>query len=60
MDLFAKYVEDSLQEDDANRTEILAYLKRYRKAGSDHAGYYYMKTDNPNPTHMEIIEGLRF
>ena len=60
VDLFAKYVENSLQEDDANRTEILAYLKRYRKAGSDHAGYYYMKTDNPNPTHMEIIEGLRF
>lgn len=60
VDLFAKYVEDSLQDNDVNRAEILAYLERYRKAGSDHAGYYYMKTDNRNPTHMEIIEGLRF
>ena len=59
-DLFEKYVRESLPEDDKNRTEILRYLERYRKAGSDHSGYYYVKSDNPNPTNMEIIEGLLF
>jgi len=59
-DLFEKYIEDALPEDDENRTELLAYLGRYRKAGSDHSGYYYVKNDNPNPSNMEIIEGLQF
>lgn len=59
-DLFKKYVEGALPEDDENRTEILTYLERYRKAGSDHPGYYYVKTDNPNPSNMEIIKGLEF
>lgn len=59
-DLFKKYVEGVLPEDDENRTEILTYLERYRKAGSDHPGYYYVKTDNPNPSNMEIIKGLEF
>lgn len=35
-------------------------LVRYREAGSDHNGYYYVKRDNPNPSNMEIIEGLQF
>ena len=39
--------------------EIRAYLKRYRKAGSDHSGYY-LKNNNNNPSNMEIIEGLVF
>lgn len=59
-DLFEKYVKKSLPKGDENRTEILAYLKRYRKAGSDHSGYYYVKNDNPNPSNMEIIGGLQF
>lgn len=59
-DLFEKYVKKSLPNDDENRAEILAYLKRYRKAGSDHSGYYHVKNDNPNPSNMEIIEGLVF
>ena len=59
-DLFKKYVEDSLQENDINRKELLEYLKRYRKAGSNHTGCYYMKKKNPIPSHMEIIEGLEF
>lgn len=59
-DLFEKYVKKSLPKDDENRAEILAYLKRYRKAGSDHSGYYHVKNDNPNPSNMEIIEGLVF
>lgn len=59
-DLFKKYVEGALPEDDENRTEILTYLERYRKAGSDHPGYYYVKTDNLNPSNMEIIKGLEF
>lgn len=58
-DLFEKYVKESLPEGDENRTEILAYLKRYRKAGSDHSGYY-VKNNNTNPSNMEIIEGLVF
>ncbi len=59
-DLFEKYVKKSLPKDNENRAEILAYLKRYRKAGSDHSGCYYVKKDNPNPSNMEIIEGLIF
>ena len=59
-DLFGKYVKKTLPKGDENRAEILAYLKRYRKAGSDHFGYYNVKNDNPNPTNMEIIEGLVF
>lgn len=59
-DLFEKYVKKSLPKGDENRAEILAYLKRYRKAGSDHSGYYHVKNDNPNPSNMEIIEGLVF
>ena len=59
-DLFEKYVKKSLPKGDENRAEILAYLKRYRKAGSDHSGYYIVKNDNPNPSNMEIIEGLVF
>lgn len=58
-DMFEKYVKASLSEDDENRTEILAYLERYRKAGSDHSGYY-LKNNNTNPSNMEIIEGLVF
>ena len=59
-DLFEKYVKKSLPKGNENRAEILAYLKRYREAGSDHNGYYYVKRDNPNPSNMEIIEGLQF
>lgn len=59
-DMFEKYVKDSLPAGDEKRLEILAYLKRYRKAGSEHSGYYYVKDDNPNPSNMEIIEGLMF
>ena len=59
-DLFKKYVEGALPEGDENKTEILTYLERYRKAGSDHSGYYYVKKDNPDPSNMEIIEGLEF
>lgn len=59
-DLFEIYVKKSLPKGDENRAEILAYLKRYRKAGSDHSGYYIVKNDNPNPSNMEIIEGLVF
>ena len=59
-DLFEKYVKEALTEDDENRVEILAYIERYRKAGSDHSGFYYVKSDNPNPSNMEIIEGLQF
>ena len=59
-DLFEKYVKKSLPKGDENRAEILAYLKRYRKAGSDHSGFYYLKTNKPKPSHMEIIEGLVF
>ena len=59
-DLFEKYVKESLPKGDENRAEILAYLKRYRKAGSDHSGYYHVKNDNPNPSNMEIIQGLQF
>ncbi|MBR1652838.1 MAG: hypothetical protein IJ692_05555 [Alloprevotella sp.] len=59
-DLFKKYVEGALPEGDENRTEILTYLERYRKAGSDHSGYYYVKKDNPNPSNMDIIKGLEF
>lgn len=59
-DLFEKYVKESLPEGDANRSEILAYLKRFRDAGSDHSGYFYVKNETPNPSNMEIIEGLQF
>ena len=59
-DTFEKYVKESLPEGDSNRKEILAYLKKYRKAGSDRTGYFYVKKDNPNPSNMEIIEGLEF
>lgn len=59
-DLFETYVKESLPDGDENRAEILAYLKRFRAAGSDHAGYYYVKKENPSPTNMEIIEGLEF
>lgn len=59
-DLFEKYVKKSLPKGDENKAEILAYLKRYRKAGSDHSGYYIVKNGNPNPSNMEIIEGLVF
>lgn len=59
-DSFEKYVKETLPESDNNRIEILAYLKKYRKAGSDHTGYYFVKKDNPNPSNMEIIEGLEF
>lgn len=59
-DLFKKYVEEALPDDDKNRIEILAYLERYRKAGSYHTGYYYVKKDKPKPSNMEIIEGLQF
>ena len=52
--------EVSLPKGDENKAEILAYLKRYRKAGSDHSGYYIVKNDNPNPSNKEIIEGLVF
>ena len=60
VDLFEEFVKESLPEGDDNRAEILAYLKRYRKAGSDHSGFYYLKTNKPKPSHMEIIEGLEF
>ena len=59
-DLFAEYVMKALPEDDENKIEILAYLERYRKAGSDHSGYYYVKSDYPCPTNIEIINGLQF
>ena len=59
-DTFEKYVKDTLPEGDSNRNEILVYLKKYRKAGSDRTGYFYVKKDNPNPSNMEIIEGLEF
>jgi hypothetical protein len=59
-DLFAEYVKKALPENDENKTEILAYLERYRKAGSDHSGYYYVKSDYPCPTNIEIIKGLQF
>lgn len=59
-DLFEEYVKEALPDGDENKAEILVYLKRYRKAGSDHSGYYYVKSDNPNPSSMEIIEGLQF
>jgi len=59
-DLFEKYVKEALPEGNTNRTEILTYLERYRKAGSDHSGYYYVKNDNPNPSNMEIIQELQF
>ena len=58
-DMFEKYVKESLFDDDENRAEILAYLDRYRKAGSDHSGYY-VKNNNSNPSNMEIIKGLIF
>ena len=60
VDLFEEFVKESLPEGDENRKEILAYLKRYRMAGSEHAGFYYVKSNKPNPSHMEIIEGLEF
>ena len=53
-------MKESLPEGDANRSEILAYLKRFRDAGSDHSGYFYVKNETPNPSNMEIIEGLQF
>lgn len=59
-ELFEKYVGEMLPDGDENRTEILAYMERFRKAGSDHSGYYYVKNDNPNPSNLEIIEGLQF
>ncbi len=59
-DLFEKYVKDSLPEEDENKKEILAYLEKYRKAGSYITGHYYVREDNPEPTHMEIIKGLEF
>lgn len=59
-DLFEKYVMESLPDGDKDKAEIMAYLFRYREAGSDHNGYYYVKRDNPNPSNMEIIEGLQF
>ena len=59
-DLFEKYVKESLPKGNENRSEILAYLKRFRNAGSDHSGYYYVKNDNPNPSNMEIIKELQF
>lgn len=59
-DMFEKYVKEALPENDKNRIEILAYMDRYRKAGSDHSGFYYVKNDNPNPSNLEIIEGLQF
>ena len=58
-DMFEKYVKESLSADDENRAEILAYLDRYRKAGSDHSGYY-VKNNYSNPSNMEIIKGLIF
>lgn len=54
------FFSDVLPEDDENKKEILAYLERYRKAGSDHSGYYYVKNDYPYPINMEIIKGLQF
>lgn len=59
-DLFEMYVKESLPEGDENRSEILAYLKRFRDAGSDHSGYFYVKSDNSNPSNMDIIQGLQF
>lgn len=59
-DLFEKYVKKALPKDDKNRTEILAYMERFRKAGSDNTGYFTVKSSNPNPTNMEIIDGLEF
>ena len=59
-DLFVKYVNDTLSENDNNRKEILAYIERYRKAGSNNTGYFTVKNNNPNPTNMEIIKGLKF
>ena len=59
-DLFENYVKEALPDGDENRAEILAYMERFRKAGSDHSGYYYVKSDNPNPSNLEIIEGLQF
>lgn len=58
-DMFEQYVKESLPDNDENRAEILAYLERYRKAGSDHSGYY-VKNNNSNPSNMEIIKGLIF
>lgn len=59
-DLFEKYVEESLSKGDKARKEILAFLKRYRQAGSTSLGYYYIKPDKPNPSNLDIIEGLQF
>lgn len=60
VDLFEQYVKESLPDGDENREEILVYLKRYRMAGSNHSGFYNVKSNNPNPSHMEIIDGLEF
>jgi len=59
-DMFKAYVENALPEGDENRSELLAYLEKYRKAGSDHTGFCYIKSDNPSPTNMEMIESLEF
>lgn len=59
-DLFEEYVKKSLPEDDQTRIEILTYLNKYKKAGSDYTGYFYITNDNPNPQRLEIINGLEF
>ena len=59
-DMFKAYVENALPEGDENRAELLTYLEKYRKAGSDNTGFCFIKSDKPNPTNMEIIEALEF
>lgn len=59
-DTFAKYVNGALPEGNETRTEILAYLEKYRKAGSNYAGHYYLKPGEEGLSRMEIIERLEF
>lgn len=59
-DTFAKYVKGALPEGNETRTEILAYLEKYRKAGSNNAGHYYLKPGEEGLSRMEIIERLEF
>ena len=59
-DMFKAYVENTLPEGNEYKAELLAYLEKYRRAGSDHTGFCYIKGDNPNPTNLEIIEALEF
>lgn len=59
-ELFEKCVGEMLPDGEENRTEVLSFIERFRKAGSDHSGCYYKKNDNTDPSSMGIIEGLQF